>query len=287
MNKQYRSKSRKIFEVCNILFLIILSMSMIIPILNTFAISFSTNMNSMSTGIVLWPKPFSLEGYETLFREVKILRPLLNNIYVTVVGTFLHVTFCCLTAYILARHEFWGKKAFMLFILITMMIPIQNIMIPIYIQYKKLHLLNKLLAIILTGTITAYSVILLKNFFEGIPKSIGESAYIDGATELQMLIKIYLPLAKPGIATVTLFQFVDRWNHFMEAVLFLNTPDKFTLQLALKSLVITSDGAAAVTGITKNTQMAGVVIAIIPLLIIYPFVQKYFVSGIMLGSTKG
>lgn len=170
-----------------------------------------------------------------------------------------------------------------------MMIPLQNIMIPLYVLYKQLHLIDKLLAIIITGLITGYSIVLLKKtFFESIPESIGEAAYIDGASQWKMFIKIYLPLAKPGLATVTLFQFVERWNHFMEAVLFINSPQKYTLQIALKGLVIDSDASSSATIITKNTQMAGVIIAIIPLLIIYPFfLQKYFISGLMVGSTKG
>lgn len=259
----------------------------VLPILNTFALSFSSDIDSMVPGIKLWPSKFSLEGYNTLFQQVKILRPFINNIIVTVCGTILHVTFCALTGYALSKKNVAGKKIIMGFILITMMVPLQNIMIPLYILYKDLHLIDRLFAIIITGIVSGYSIVLLKNFFESIPDSIGEAAYIDGASQLKMFVRIYLPLAKPGIATVALFQFVGKWNHFMEAVLFINDPKKYTLQIALKGLVIDSDASSSATIITKNTQMAGVIIAIIPLLIIYPFLQKYFISGLMVGSAKG
>lgn len=282
-----RTKGRKIFEVCNIIFLSIVLGTMVIPLLNTFAISFSTDMDSMSTTIKLWPEKFSLAGYVTLFQQVRIAQPLINNIIVTVLGTFFHVFLCTVTGYALSKEKLGLQRFFIAFVLITMMVPLQNIMIPLYLLYKKLHLVNSLWAIIVTNMITGYTVMLLKNFFESIPKSLGEAAYIDGATELDQLFKVYLPLAKPGLATVTLFQFVERWNHFMESVIFISDPRKYTLQVALKALVVDSDASSSATFITKNAQMAGVIIAIIPLLAIYPFLQKYFISGLMLGSTKG
>lgn len=286
LHNNKKSISSSIFRILNILFMIILILITVLPILNTFTLSFSTDIDSMVPGVKIWPSKFSTEGYYTLFQQVKILRPFLNNIIVTVCGTILHVGLCALTGYALSKNMA-GKKIIMGFILITMMIPLQNIMIPLYILYKNLHLIDKLIAIIISGIVSGYSIVLLKNFFESIPESIGEAAYIDGASQLKMFIRIYLPLAKPGIATVALFQFVGRWNHFMEAVLFINDPKKYTLQIALKGLVIDSDASSSATIITKNTQMAGVMIAIIPLLILYPFLQKYFISGLMVGSTKG
>lgn len=282
-----RTRGRQIFEIFNILFLCLVVASMVIPLLNTFALSFSSDMGSMSTSIVLWPKEFSLEGYATLFQQVKIAKPIMNNIVVALIGTFLHVSLCTLTGYALSKEDFGAKRFFVAFILITMMVPLQNIMIPLYLLYKQLHLINSLWAIIVTNMITGYTVMLMKNFFESIPKSLGEAAYIDGAKELDLLFRVYLPLAKPGLATVTLFQFVEKWNHFMESVIFISDPKKYTLQVALKGLVVDSDASSSATFITKNAQMAGVVIAIIPLLLIYPFLQRYFLSGLMLGSTKG
>jgi len=276
-----------VFQVINWIILLSALALTIIPLLNTFSISFSTDKASMMPGVMLWPEEFSLSGYKVLMEQVKILTPLINNTIVTLAGTFLHVIFCMITAYALSRGEFPGKKLFIGFMMLTMMIPIQNIMIPLYILYRDLKLLNTLWAVILSGMITGYTVVLLKNFFERIPASISEAATIDGASELTILWRIYFPLAKPGLATVTLFQFVERWNHFTESLLFLNDPRKYTLQLALKKLVIDNDASSSATQISNNTQMAGVMIAILPLLLIYPFLQKYFISGLTLGSTKG
>ena len=281
------SPGRKVFIVINTIVLLAALLITIIPLLNTFAISFSTSRDSMFPGVRIWPEKFSLEGYKILFQQVRIARPLINTIITTVVGTFLHLFLCMITGYALSKKDFPGKKAFIAIMLLTMMIPVQNIMIPLYILYRKLHLINTLWSIIISGMVTGFTVVLLKNFFEGIPSSIYDAATIDGASELTILFRIYMPLARPGLATVALFQFVERWNFFTEPLIFLNDPNKYTLQLALKKLVIDNDASSSATQIANNTQMAGVMIVILPLLIVYPFLQKYFTSGITLGSTKG
>lgn len=281
------SRGRKVFHVCNTVILLTALLVTIIPLLNTFAISFSTSADSMMPGVRLWPKQFSLEGYKILFDQVRIMGPLINTVVTTVAGTLLHLLFCMITGYALSKRSFPGKKGFIAFMLLTMMIPVQNIMIPLYILYRGLHLLNTLWALIVSGMVTGFTVILLKNFFEGIPNSINDAATIDGASEMTILFRIYMPLAKPGLATVALFQFVERWNFFTEPLIFLNDPRLYTLQLALKKLVIDNDGSSSATQIANNTQMAGVMVVILPLLLMYPFLQRYFVTGITLGSTKG
>jgi putative aldouronate transport system permease protein len=281
------SRGRRSFLWINRVILAAAMLVTIIPLLNTLSISFSSDLTSGTPGVMLWPKEFSMNGYKVLFEQVRILSPLINNSIVTLGGTFLHVLFCMLTGYALSRGPFPGKKIFIAFMMLTMMIPIQNIMIPLYILYRDLKLLNTLWAVTLTGMITGYTVILLKNFFERIPESIREAAVIDGASELTILWRIYFPLAKPGLATVTLFQFVEKWNHFTESLLFLNDPRKFTLQQALKKLVIDNDAASSAVQISNNAQMAGVIVAILPLLLLYPFLQRYFISGLTLGASKG
>ena len=272
----------------NILFLVCMIAITIVPLLNTLALSFSTARGSMQPGIKLIPEPFSISGYETLFDRIALWRPLLNNALVTITGTFLHVTVCAITAYALVRENFPGKTFFVVYMMITSMVPPQNIMIPLYVLFRQLHLINSLWAIIISGMVTTYTVFLLRNFFDSIPKSLSESAFMDGASELLVFFRIYLPLSTAGLATVTLFQFVGRWNHFLEAVLYLSTPVKYTLQIALKNLIIDSDITSSTTdSISRNTQMAGVVISVTPLVLLYPFLQRYFISGIMLGAVKG
>lgn len=280
------SRSYRLFQFVNALIMLVLVLTMLLPLANTLALSFSTPRNSMQPGVVLWPNPFSLAGYEVLFQQINILRPLLNNLYVTLLGTLLHVTLSALTAYTLVRRPFPGRRLFVLLLLATMMIPLENIMIPIYIVYKDLRLLNTLNAIVISGAVSGFSVLLLKNFFEGIPVELAESAEIDGANDLRVFAQIFLPLSLAGLATVTLFQFVSKWNNFFEAVLFLSDTSKYTLQIALKSLIINSDITSTTDAIVKNTQMAGVIVSVLPLIILYPFLQRFFTSGITLGAVK-
>ncbi|MBP6439968.1 MAG: carbohydrate ABC transporter permease [Caldilineaceae bacterium] len=280
------SRSYRIFQALNSIFMLALLLTMLVPFVNTLALSFSTPRNSMQPGIVLWPDPFSLSGYEVLFKQIDIWRPLLNNTYVAVVGTLLHVMLSAITAYALVRRPFPGRRIFVFLLLVTMMIPMENIMIPIYVVYKDLGLLNTLNAIVVSGAVSGFSVLLLKNFFEGIPVELAESAEIDGATDLRVFAQIFLPLSLAGLATVTLFQFVSKWNNFFEAVLFLSDTSKYTLQIALKSLIINSDITSTTDAVVKNTQMAGVVVSVLPLIILYPFLQRFFTSGITLGAVK-
>lgn len=280
------SRGYRVFQVFNWLIMLLLVATMLLPFINTLALSFSTPRNSMQPGIVLWPNPFSLSGYEALFKGINITRPLINNTYVAIVGTILHVGLSAITAYALVRRPFPGRRLFIIMLLVTMMVPMENIMIPLYVVYRELGLLNTLTAIIVSGAVSGFSVLLLKNFFEGIPGELAESAEIDGANDLRVFWNIYLPLATAGLATVTLFQFVSRWNNFFEAVLFLTDTSKYTLQIALKNLIINSDVTSTTDSIAKNAQMAGVVISVIPLIIIYPILQRFFSEGITLGAVK-
>ncbi len=280
------SRSYRVFQVINGVIMVALVLTMVMPFVNTLALSFSTPLNSMQPGIVLWPNPFSLSGYEVLFKQIDIVRPLLNNTYVAVAGTLLHVLLSALTAYALVRRPFPGRRLFVFLLLATMMIPLENIMIPIYVVYKELGLLNTLNAIVISGAVSGFSVLLLKNFFAGIPVELAESAEIDGANDLRVFAQIYLPLSLAGLATVTLFQFVGKWNNFFEAVLFISDTSKYTLQIALKSLIINSDITSTTDAVVKNTQMAGVIVSVLPLLILYPFLQRFFTSGITLGAVK-
>ncbi|MBW7882739.1 MAG: carbohydrate ABC transporter permease [Caldilineaceae bacterium] len=280
------SLSYRLFQIVNGLIMLALVLTMLLPFANTLALSFSTPRNSMQPGIVLWPNPVSIAGYEVLFKQVDIMRPLLNNTYVAVVGTLLHVTLSAITAYALVRRPFPGRRLFILVLLVTMMIPMENIMIPIYVVYKDLGLLNTLNAIVVSGAVSGFSVLLLKNFFEGIPIELAESAEIDGANDLRIFLQIFVPLSLAGLATVTLFQFVSKWNNFFEAVLFLSDTSKYTLQIALKNLIINSDITSTTDSVSKNAQMAGVVISVLPLIILYPFLQRFFSAGITLGAVK-
>jgi putative aldouronate transport system permease protein len=280
------SWKRRFFYSLNTLFLLLLILTMIIPLLNTLSVSLSTNLDSMKPGIKILPTELSFEGYKTIWRKLELWRPFYNNVVVTFTGTLIHVFLSAMAGYVLVQKELPGKKIMITFIMITMMIPSEAIMIPLYIVNKELGLLNTLTSLVVSGLVSGFSVLLMRNYFLNVSHELAESARIDGAGDLRIFLKIYLPLAKPGLATVTLFEFVSRWNHFTSALLYINDDKKYTLQLALRSLIITTDTTSSGDFITQNVRMAGIIIALIPLLVIYPFVQKYFVKGLMLGSTK-
>ena len=276
----------RLFDAVNVLFLLALVSTMIIPFLNVLALAFSTNFDSMQPGIVLWPKQFSIEGFLTVWNKMQLYLPFQNNVIVTAVGTVGHVLLCSLAGYVLIQPGLPGKKWIVSFILITMMIPGETIMIPLYVVNRDLGLLNTLWALIISGLLSGFSILLMRNFFLSVPYEMSESAKMDGAGDFRIFFRIYMPLAKAGLATVTLFEFVSRWNQFTPALLYINNHAKYTLQIALKSLIVDTDSTSSNFVVTTNVRMAGIVIALLPLIVIYPFVQKYFVKGIMLGASK-
>ncbi|MFK7697677.1 carbohydrate ABC transporter permease [Paenibacillus sp. HJGM_3] len=276
----------RVFDTINIVFLLLLVSTMVIPFMNTIALAFSTNFASMQPGIVLWPKEFSVEGFTTVWNRMQLYIPFTNNVIVTVIGTVGHVLLCSMAGYVLVQPLLPGKKLMVSLILVTMTIPGEAIMIPLYVVNKELGLLNTLTALVMSGLVSGFSVLLMRNFFLSIPIEMSESARMDGAGDFRIFVTMYMPLAKAGLATVTLFEFVSRWNQFTPALLYINKAAKYTLQLALKSLIVDSDTTSSNFIVTTNVRMAGILIALIPLLIIYPYVQKYFVKGIMVGANK-
>jgi putative aldouronate transport system permease protein len=284
--QHHKTPGRRIFIALNITFLTLLALTMVVPFLNVLAVSFTSDLESYENTIKLFPREFSLIGYINLFKRVAIARPLLNNTIVTVTGTLCHILLCSMAGFVLVRTRFPGKALVVIMVTIPMMIPFQMIIIPVYVTMKKLGLIDTLTSLILIDIVSTFSILLMKNYFEGIPRSLEESAIIEGANEWTVFQKVYLPLAKPGIATIGIFQFVGRWNHFLPAVLFINSTEHYTLQIALKSLVVSSELTSTTQSVANNARMAGIVVSIIPLLIVYIFAQKYFTTGIMVGAVK-
>jgi putative aldouronate transport system permease protein len=267
-------------------FLGILMLLMIVPFVNVLAVAFSAPLASMEHGIILWPREFSVDGFKTVWVNLDLQRAFINSVIVTAAGTFFHVVLCCFAAYVLIQKELPGRALMLGFILATMAIPSELIMIPLYIVNKDLGLLNSLWALIFAGMVSGFSILLLRNFFASVPYDLAESAKIDGASDFYIFRTIYLPLSQAGIATITLFELVSRWNQFLHVVLYINDSKKYTLQVALNSLVTENLGTSGMSMITPNVRMAGIVIAILPLVVLYPFMQRYFVQGLTLGSVK-
>ncbi len=266
---------------------IILIILFLIPILTSFIISIESNSASLSTKFRLLPGEFSLEGYDYLFKNINFLKPLLNTVYMVVISVSLHLIITGMIAYALAKKDLKYNKHLTTFTLITMAIPAQILMLPRYIMFKELNLLNSLNSLIIISMASGFSILLLKTYFETVPKSLGEAARMVGASEFYIFRKVYIPMAKPGFITIMLFQVVSRWNEFTQAAAFINKPEKYVIQQALRSIIFTEDTASGMVIITPNIEMAAIVIAMIPILIFYLLAQKYFVQGKNLGAIKG
>jgi putative aldouronate transport system permease protein len=275
-----------IFHYAVLVFLIVLALTMIIPFVNVAAVAFSGALASMEPGIVLWPRDFSVEGFRIVWTNVGFARAFANSTIVTLTGTFFHVVLSCLAGYVLIQRDLPGKRFFVAFILATMAIPGELIMIPLYIVNKNLGLLNTLTALVLSGMVSGFSVLLVRNFFAGVPYDLAESAKIDGASDFHIFRTIYLPLSQAGIATIALFELVSRWNQFLPVILYISDSSKYTLQVTLRALVTEAMTTSGMSMITPNVRMAGIILAILPLVLLYPFMQRYFVQGITLGSVK-
>jgi putative aldouronate transport system permease protein len=276
----------RIFPFWNLVFLVILAATMIVPFLNVLAVSVSGPLASSRPGIHLWPEAFTFEGFRTVWVNVGLERAFVNSVIVTSIGTTLHVILASLAGYVLIQKDLPGKKLLVAFIIGTMAVPSELIMIPLYVVMKQLNLLNTLAALVISGLVSGFSILLMRNFFAGVPYDLAESARIDGASDFRIFTNIYLPLSKAGDATIALFELVGRWNQFLQVILFINDSSKYTLQVALQTLVTENMSTSGTSMVTPNVRMAGIIIAILPLIAIYPFMQKYFVQGISLGAVK-
>ncbi len=279
-------RGERLFRWYNGALLVVLGAVMIVPLLNVLSVAFSSGLASLEPGIKLWPSDLSVDGFRTVWTNVGLSRAFTNSVIVTTIGTTLHVLLAALAGYVLIQRNLPGKRLMVAFIVGTMAIPGELLMIPLYIVVKDLGLLNNLAALVLSGLISGFSILLLRNSFAAVPYELWESAKIDGASDLSIFWRIYLPLSTAGLATVALFELVGRWNQFLSVILYISDGSKYTLQVALQALVTEASATSGTSMITPNVRMAGIVIAILPLVLIYPFAQKYFVHGITLGSVK-
>ncbi|QSO52118.1 carbohydrate ABC transporter permease [Alicyclobacillus curvatus] len=284
--RERMTSSRAAFTALNLLFLALIAATMIVPLWNAVVVSLSSNLGSMQPGIQMWPQGFSVIGYQTIWNVLDLWQPFENSVIVSVFGTAVHVLLSAFAGYALAQPNFPGRRIVTGLVLVSMMIPFEAIMIPFYVTMQELGLLNTLMALILSGAVSGFSILLMRNFFRSIPGDILEAAKVDGAGHFWSMWRICMPLSKAGLATVALFEFVGRWNNLLSTVLLINDSSKDTLQVALNGLVNHGSSTSSGNLITTNVKMAGIIIAILPLILAYPFVQKYFVKGIFLGSSK-
>ena len=288
-----KKKKRKIevFSVINGLLLLLITFSTLYPFLYTVSISLSSAAEASRIGFHLYPSDISLTAYGMVFKNKNILTGYGNTIFRTVLGTIGTLAVTSTFAYALSKPYLPFRKFFTFFILFTMIF--NGGMIPNYILMKNLNLLNNRLVYILPSLISAYNVVIMKSFFQALPGGLIESAKIDGAKERTIFIKIVLPLAKPVMATVGLWAAVAQWNAWFDSMLYVSDPGKQVLQLFLRRIVIEGQaslmemvGAENMNFTTETVKMATIVVTILPILVVYPFIQKYFVKGVMLGSIK-
>lgn len=265
----------------------LLALSMIVPLVSIIATAFSSKLASLQPGIILWPQPFSLEGFETLFARLDFLKPLLNTLMMTVTGTLLHVLLAALAGFVLAQDRLPFRRVIAGMILLTLTIPSQIMLVPLFVLFRQLGLINTWFSLWLSGTVSAFSILLMKTYFEQIPAALVESARLDGAGDLALIRYVYLPLALPGVLTIAAFQVVYRYNMFTEPLLFITDGDKLTLQIALKSIILSESTTSTNDFIAPNVQMAGILFALVPLLVFYPLMQRYLVRGMLFGAVKG
>lgn len=291
-NKIKATPGERIFDICNVVFMLLLSAVCLYPMLHVIFASMSNGVLLMKhQGLLLWPAGFSGSAYQAVIENDMIFTGYKNTLIIVVCGTLLNLVMSALGAYFLCRNDQAIGKAAMVFIVITMFF--SGGMIPGYLNVRSLGLYNSLWALILPGAINTFNMIILKTSFMGIPASLEESAKLDGAGHLTILWKIFLPLSKATLAVLVLYYGVAHWNAWFGAMMYLQDRALYPLQLVLREILIANDMsnmvnvAADVEQISDTIKYAVVVVATLPILVLYPFLQKYFVKGVMVGAVKG
>ena len=276
-------KKIKPFNVINAILFAILCFIILVPIWKALVDSFDMKT---AYGMKLWPEQFGLAGYMSVFTNKTLYQPLLVSVITTLGGTLLGLTLSTLGAYVLIQWDMPGRTFFANFLLFTMIF--NGGMIPTYLVMKNLGLTNNLLGVVLLPAINIYNLVLMRNFFEGIPQSLFEAATLDGCTPMATFIKVVLPLSKAALASIGLMFAVAYWNDYTNYKLYITDSSLYNFQMKLRSIMMGSDLPQANGGATENTvKSAAIIIAILPFMILYPFLQKYFVKGVNVGAVKG
>ena len=264
-------------------------LTMVIPFMNIVAISLSGYEAAVSNTSMLFPQDLTFSAYEILLKP-EVYRAIGITAFVTVANTALHIVLCMMLAYPLSQRKLPGRNLMMTLTLIPMLF--SGGTIPMYILYKELGLADNILVYILPGVVSGYTVVLMRNFITQIPDSLEEAALLDGANYAQILVRIVFPLSKPIIATMALFNAVGVWNNWFTGVLFIHNDDLKLIQNVLRDMLIVGYMGAfgqltQQQSYETSVQMAAIVIAIVPIFMVYPFIQKYFIKGMYIGSVKG
>lgn len=289
-----RTKGEKVFSVINGIFLVFISLLCLYPVLYVVFVSFSSPALYMGhSGLLFKPLGFSLASYKAVLKNPNIWSGYKNTLWIVLVGVVMNIFMTVLGAYFLSRKDVLFGRAVTLFILFTMYF--SGGMIPRYLLMQGMNLVNTRWALVLPGLISTYNMIIMRTAFAGVPDSLEESAKLDGANHFTILFRIMIPLTMPTIAVLVLYYGVSHWNSWFDAMLFIRKRDLYPLQLILREILVMNDTASMTHGdtmadaemISQTVQYAVIVVATVPILLLYPFLQRYFVKGVMVGAVKG
>jgi putative aldouronate transport system permease protein len=286
------TRSEKLFYSFNYIVLTIVGLSCLFPLLHIIALSFSDIQEIASGRVSIYPIGWNTDSFSALMKGTRVVEAFQNSVILTLVGVTLSMIATIVTAYPLSRRIFIARRFFTLAAVFTMLFT--GGLIPTYLLVKSLGLINSYWAIWLPGLLSTYNMLVMRTFFENIPEEVEEAARIDGCGEMRLLLQIFLPLSMPVIATLVLFYGVGYWNSFMNVLIYMNQTDKYNLTVLVQQMIqsqsllqeLVSEGEP-VQVVPESLKAAGILVMVIPMLVVYPFLQKYFVKGVMLGSVKG
>ena len=293
-----KKKRIRPFAVFNYVFMTLVCVSCMVPFVNLLAISFSSSGAVMTGQVSFWPVDFTTSSYEYALFGGRFMRSMWNSVVQTALGTVINLVVMLLAAYPLSKtsRQLTGRNVYMVFFVFTMIFG--GGLIPGYLVVSRLGLKNTIWALVLPGAMNVHNMLILMNFIRGIPDALEEAAFIDGASPIQVLVKVLIPLLKPALATVGLFCIVGHWNSWFAGMIYMNDVNKFPLQTYLQSLLqnmeelLRSESSDAMLAImaqmdARTGRAAQLFLAALPVILVYPFLQKYFTKGLVLGSVKG
>lgn len=294
MNAKLRKQDvdGRVFNAVNFALLLLVMIIIVVPLWNVVISSFSSGRALAEGGFIFWPQELSLENYRAVFNDNNIYQAFFISVAKTALGVATHVFFCAMVGYALSKKNLRGRKLYVAMGVITMFF--SGGMIPTYLLIKSLGLLNSFWVYIIPALFSYYDVVILMNFFRNVPDSLEESAKMDGAGDWRIFLSIFIPLSMPAMATIALFNGVGQWNDFMTTKLYITDQALYPLQMMLYEIIVQSQtqamqstaGSAVIETTTKGVQLATIVITTMPIVVVYPLLQRYFISGMMLGAVK-
>lgn len=285
----------KVFYSINYVLLAAGALTCLLPLLHILSLSLSDSHAVLSGRVTLFPIGWTLEAYDLLINGTNIIQAFKNSVFITVCGVLLSMLFTILAAYPLSRKYFYGRRFFTLLLVFTMLF--QGGLIPTFLVLKYFDVVNTFSAVWLLNLVSVFNMLVMRTFFQNISEEVQESARIDGCTEWRLIAQIMLPLSMPVVAALSLFYGVGYWNAFMQVLLYINDTDKYNLTVLVQQMIrnqsfmqdmmqAVPEDAGQMQMTPESVRAAGIMVMVMPMLVVYPFVQKFFVKGVMLGSVK-